>query len=56
MRVERSNGIEYFLGGTTTGTWTTETLGVNVIIKCNNITYIFPAAARRFAGLKVVSP
>ncbi len=41
---------------TLTGTWTTETLGGNVTIVGNNITYTFPAATHRFARLKVVGP
>jgi fibronectin-binding autotransporter adhesin len=41
---------------TLTGTWTTETLGGNVTQNVNNITYTFPAAAKRFARLKVVGP
>ncbi len=38
------------------GTWTTETLGGNVTIVGNNITYTFPAATHRFARLKVAGP
>ncbi|MCX6854645.1 MAG: cadherin-like beta sandwich domain-containing protein, partial [Verrucomicrobia bacterium] len=41
---------------TLTGTWTTETLGGNVIQTGNNITYAFPIATRRFVRLKVVGP
>ncbi|MCX6857324.1 MAG: autotransporter-associated beta strand repeat-containing protein [Verrucomicrobia bacterium] len=41
---------------TLTGIWTTETLGGNVTQIGNNITYTFPASARRFARLKVVGP
>ena len=100
MRVERSNGIEYFLGGssnttgqtplpgitndagtlsitwtksvtypgiysthfqvessdTLTGTWTPETVGGNVTLTGNNITYTFPAATGRFVRLRVTGP
>jgi hypothetical protein len=41
---------------TLTGTWTTETLGGNVTQNGNNITYTFPASAKRFVRLKVVGP
>ncbi|MEY4243177.1 MAG: toxins and related Ca2+-binding domain [Verrucomicrobiota bacterium] len=98
-----SNGVEYFIGGTTgnttgftplpsvttvagvrsvtwvkgpgytgvyptdfvvetsttlaTGSWTTETLGDNVIISGSNVTYTFPAGpAKTFARLKVTGP
>lgn len=39
-----------------TGTWTTESVGENVIINSNAITYTFPAGARRFVRLKVQGP
>ncbi|MEY4245141.1 MAG: hypothetical protein RLZZ245_2726 [Verrucomicrobiota bacterium] len=38
------------------GNWTTETVGGNVVINSNTITYTFPAGARRFVRLKVNSP
>ncbi len=39
-----------------TGAWTTESLGGNVAITGNNVTYTFPAAGtRRFVRLKVIS-
>ena len=41
---------------TLTGTWTTETVGGTVTVNGNNITYTFPASARRFVRLKVVGP
>jgi autotransporter-associated beta strand protein len=42
---------------TLTGTWITETVGGNVTITGNNITYTFPSGGtRRFARLKVVGP
>ena len=42
--------------GTLTGTWTTETVGGTVTVNGTNITYTFPASARRFVRLKVVGP
>jgi autotransporter-associated beta strand protein len=40
---------------TLTGTWTVETLGVNVSITENHVSYLFPASsARRFVRLKVI--
>ena len=42
---------------TLTGTWTTETLGVNVTITGNQVRYTFPAGdTRKFVRLKVVGP
>lgn len=41
---------------TLTGTWSLETEGGNVTITGDNITYTFPASARRFARLRVVEP
>lgn len=41
---------------TLTGTWTVETIGGNVVMNGNAITYTFPNAGRRFARLKVVGP
>jgi hypothetical protein len=38
------------------GTWSNETLGVNVTASGNSFTYTFPAGIRRFARLKVMSP
>ena len=38
---------------TLTGTWTTETLGVNVTVTGNNVKYTFPAGTIKFARLKV---
>lgn len=40
---------------TLTGTWTTETLGVNVTVSGSSFTYTFPAGNRRFMRLKVMS-
>lgn len=41
---------------TLTGTWTTESLGENVAITGNNVTYTFPSGGnRRFVRLKVIS-
>jgi hypothetical protein len=42
---------------TLTGTWTIETLGVNVTLTGSNLTYTFPSASgdRRFVRLKVMS-
>ena len=42
---------------TLTGTWTTETVGVNVTITGNQVKYTFPAGdTRKFVRLKVVGP
>jgi hypothetical protein len=42
---------------TLTGTWTTETLGGNVTVSGNNVTYTFPSGgAARFVRLKVTGP
>jgi fibronectin-binding autotransporter adhesin len=41
---------------TLTGTWTTETVGVNVTVNGNQIAYTFPTGVRRFARLKVIGP
>lgn len=41
---------------TLTGPWTTETVGGNVTVNGNNITYTFPTSTRRFVRLKVVGP
>ena len=42
---------------TLTGTWTPETVGGNVTVTGNNITYTFPSGgARRFVRLKVIGP
>jgi hypothetical protein len=41
---------------TLTGTWTVESIGGNVVINGNAITYTFPSTGRRFARLKVVGP
>lgn len=41
---------------TLTGTWTTESVGGNVTVNGNNITYTFPSTGRRFARLKVTGP
>jgi VCBS repeat-containing protein len=53
-------GSDYLIETTTTmtGTWTPETVGVNVTLTGNNVTYTFPAAAgdRRFVRLKVMAP
>lgn len=38
------------------GSWTTETLGVNVIITGNNVKYTFPAGTKNFARIKVTGP
>jgi autotransporter-associated beta strand protein len=41
---------------TLTGSWTIETVGVNLTITGNNVTYTFPASGdRRFVRLKVMS-
>ena len=41
---------------TLTGTWTTETLGVNVTVNGNNITYTFQASeTRRFVRLRIMA-
>jgi hypothetical protein len=53
-------GSDYLIEttATMTGTWTPETVGVNVTLTGNNVTYTFPAAAgnRRFVRLKVMAP
>ena len=53
-------GSDYLIETSTTltGTWTPETLGVNVALTGNNVTYTFPAASgdRRFVRLKVMAP
>jgi VCBS repeat-containing protein len=53
-------GSDYLIETTTTltGTWTPETLGVNVALTGNNVTYTFPAATgdRKFVRLKVMAP
>jgi fibronectin-binding autotransporter adhesin len=36
--------------------WTTETLGVNVTVVGDDVTYTFPAGTRNFARLKVTGP
>jgi hypothetical protein len=42
---------------TLTGQWTLETVGGNVTINGNNVTYIFPSGpSLRFARLKVTGP
>jgi VCBS repeat-containing protein len=43
---------------TLTGTWTPETLGVNITLTGSNVIYTFPAASgnRRFVRLKVMAP
>ena len=41
---------------TLAGTWTTETLGVNVTITGNNVKYTFPSGTKNFARLKVTGP
>jgi autotransporter-associated beta strand protein len=41
---------------TLTGTWTPETVGGNVTLTGNNITYTFPAATGRFVRLRVTGP
>lgn len=42
---------------TLTGTWATETVGGNVTLTGNNITYTFPAGGTgKFARLKVIGP
>ena len=48
----------YWIESTETlaGAWTSETIGGNVTIVGNSITYTFPATTRRFARLKVVGP
>ena len=51
-------GTDYLIetNTTLTGTWTSETLGGNVTINGNAITYTFPASGdRRFVRLKVLS-
>jgi hypothetical protein len=42
--------------GTLSITWTVESIGGNVVINGNAITYTFPSTGRRFARLKVVGP
>jgi hypothetical protein len=53
-------GSDYLIETSTTltGTWTPETVGVNVALTGNNVTYTFPAASgdRRFVRLKVMAP
>jgi hypothetical protein len=53
-------GSDYLIETTTTmtGTWTPETVGVNVTLTGNNVTYTFPATSedRRFVRLKVMAP
>jgi len=39
-----------------TGSWTTETLGGNVTITGNDVTYTFPAGSKNFARLVVTGP
>lgn len=41
---------------TLSGAWTTETLGVNVVITGNDVKYTFPAGTKNFARLKVTGP
>lgn len=41
---------------TLSGAWTTETLGVNVVITGNEVKYTFPAGTKNFARLKVTGP
>ena len=43
---------------TLTGTWTTETAGVNVVVSGSNVTYTFPTplGSKNFARLKVTGP
>ena len=41
---------------TLTNPWTTETLGVNVTVVGDNVTYTFPAGTKNFARLKVTGP
>lgn len=38
------------------GSWTAETLGVNVVITGNSVKYTFPAGSKDFARLKVTGP
>jgi len=38
------------------GSWTPETLGVNVVISGNNVKYTFPVGTKKFARLKVTGP
>jgi VCBS repeat-containing protein len=53
-------GSDYLIETTAalTGTWTPETVGVNVTLIGNNVIYNFPAASgdRRFVRLKVMAP
>jgi hypothetical protein len=52
-------GVNYWIesSATLTGAWNPETLGVNVVISGNDVTYTFPPGGhRRYSRLRVLSP